>query len=68
MELLLEQMMGAFPENDQSRLPRTMQEEAREGSELLTGEVINPEGEHPVCPDCGERHPQGPIVLLVRFY
>lgn len=71
VELLLEQMFGASPSNDdqpsehdldglgdgeimeaRSRLPRTMDEEARAGSEALTGEVAPKER----CPDCGGYH------------
>lgn len=87
VELLLEQMMGAFPQNDQgvsehdldglgdgeimevrSRLPRTMEEEARAGSEALTGEVT-PKVR---CPDCGGFHddqdvPFGGGILLISI-
>ncbi len=85
VELLLEQMMGAFPSNDdqpsehdldglgdgeimeaRSRLPRTMEGEARAGSEALTGEPL------PRCPDCGGYHddentPFGGARILLVF-
>jgi len=63
VELLLEQMFGAPPSNDD--LPRTMEEEARAGSEALTGEPL------PRCPDCGGYHDDentpfgGARVLLI---
>lgn len=65
VELLLEQMAEAFPSNDQD-LPRTMEGEARAGSEALTGEVTPKER----CPDCGGYHddentPFGGGILLI---
>ena len=56
VERLLQQMATTFPQ--------TMEEEAREPQEYLTGEVLSPQEsrffryEHPICPYCGQRHPQ----------
>ena len=62
VERLLKQMLTSFPQ--------TMEAEAREPQEYLTGEVIpipvRARHEFPVCPFCGQRHPLS-LAILIRF-
>ena len=57
-------------------LPADMRETKRPGlpedtdEEYLTGTLVDPEAEFPICPDCGERHPtaQGLLVFTIVVF